>query len=69
MITLRIMKLLVWRAVGMAAGAGFVRGNPEEDGDGLPLSLAAEAVFYSRYIWRGMEVNSEGAYCKPACEC
>ncbi len=59
---LKVMKLLVWPAVLLAADAGFVRGNPEGEEDGLPLSLEAEAGFYSKYIWRGLEINSEGVF-------
>ncbi len=44
----------------LAATAGSsVRGAEEP---GRPLSFGAEAGIYSRYIWRGLEVNDQGVF-------
>jgi hypothetical protein len=34
----------------------------ESDENGFPLACGAQAGFYSKYIWRGMEVNDKGVF-------
>ena len=52
--SIALVALGLFFASAAAAGAGEMEEN------GLPLSCGAEAGIYSKYIWRGLEVNDKG---------
>lgn len=45
-----------------AERAGFGQEIQESEENCSPLSFGAEAGFYSKYIWRGLEVNDKGVF-------
>jgi len=47
--------------LGLFLTAAVGRGGEAEE-NGLPLSAWAEAGFYSKYVWRGLEANAKGVF-------